>query len=491
MEHFHAVVLTQATTTGKWTGECELRDAWGSPFRAYASVFSRIDPGPRAAEYLCLAAAHRELSAQNAQSYLADRELLHALMHSVPDSIYFKDRESRFLRVSRAMIHKFGLSDQREIIGKTDFDFFSSEHATIAFNDEQKILKTGIPLIEVEEQETWHDGRANWVSTTKMPLYDNEGEIVGTFGISRDITAHKNLARERHDLELQLQLNSKLESMGRLAAGVAHEINTPTQYLATNTRFLDDSFAVMARVIHAQRAFRDAVAASPAAQTPEIAAALKTLTEADNDADLPYLLDEIPVTLKQSLEGLDRVARIVRSLKEFSHPSSTTRAPADLNRIVENALTVSRHEWKYVAEVRTELAPDLPPLPCIADQIGQVILNLVINAAHTIGDTLKPRNRERGLIIARTTHTPSHAIVEIHDDGAGIPKEVLAKIFEPFFTTKPVGKGTGQGLALVKTIVETNHQGIIEVSTEVGAGTTFRLSLPFGPPGAAPSAPSQ
>jgi|GEM_PF-1130780 PAS domain S-box-containing protein len=495
-QRFESEILLKARILGGWEGDCELRDAWGSAFSSHLKLFTRTATDAYASNatnsvYLCLAAtpADATTSAHASQATLADREFLHALLTHLPDHIYFKDRASRFLLMSHAKALKHGLADAREAIGKTDFDFFTAEHATPAFNDEQTILKTGTALINVEEEETWPDGRRTWSSTTKMPLRDSEGDVVGTFGISRDITETKKLEEDRRELDLQLQLNSKLESIGRLAAGVAHEINTPTQYLAANIRFLDESFAVLARVFHAHRAFRDAIAAAPFATDPIVATALTSLAQADSDSDLPYLLGEIPVTLKQSLDGLDHVARIVRSLKEFSHPSSNAKVSVDLGKIAENAITVSRHEWKYVAEICTEFSAESRPVPCIADQVGQVILNLVINAAHAIGDTLKERNRERGLITVRTRSTDTHAIVEIQDDGTGIPDHVRAHLFEPFFTTKPVGKGTGQGLALVRTIVETNHQGLIDLETTVGSGSLFRLSFPYeaAPDAAAPA----
>ena len=480
--HFQSEILLKTRALGRWDGECEMRDAWGSPFNSQLTLFLRPDPALPGVAYICVSATPIDpATSHSSHGSLADREFLHALLASLPDHIYFKDRDSRFLLISRAMALRHGLADPRDAIGKTDFDLFAAEHASPAFNAEQAIIRTGEPLIDIQEEETWPDGHRSWVSTTKMPLRDSEGDIVGTFGISRDITVSKKLAEDRRELELQLQLNSKLESIGRLAAGIAHEINTPTQYLTANIRFLDESFAALDAVFQAHRAFRNAVAASPLASDPAIAGALDALARADRDADLPYLLGEIPVTLKQSLEGLGRVARIVHSLKEFSHPGSASKTPADLAQIAQNALTVSRHEWKYVAEVVTDFSPDVRPVPCIADQVGQVILNLVINAAHAIGDTLKPRNRERGVIAVRTRHSDTHAIVEIQDDGTGIPDHVRARLFEPFFTTKPVGKGTGQGLALVRTIVEANHQGLVALETNVGVGSIFRLSFPYNP----------
>ena len=179
------------------------------------------------------------------------------------------------------------------------------------------------------------------------------------------------------------------------------------------------------------------------------------------------------------MEGLNRVASIVHSLKEFAHPKSPELTPVDLNRIIETSLIVSRHEWKYVAEVVTELAPDLPPVPCVADEFNQVILNLVINAAHAIGDALKARGGDRGKIFVRTRHEAPWAIVEVEDTGTGIPDEVRDRVFEPFFTTKAVGKGTGQGLAIVHAVVVKHHHGTIDLTTKPGRGTTFTIRLPL------------
>jgi len=478
-DRFSSEVLLKTKILGSWAGQCELRDAWGSPFSAQIALITLRTTEKSSPDYLYLEADPVVAPEGPVSPFVADRELLRAFMSTTEDAVYFKDKESRFLRISRAMATRFNLKDPREAIGKTDFDFFTIKHAAETYEAEKQILQTGVPIIDLEEEETWEDGHVTWVSTTKMALRDDENDIVGTFGVSRDITTQKVLAKQRQDLERQLELSSKLESIGRLAAGVAHEINTPTQYIKTNTVFLVDSYNALKRVLEAQKIVLQAYAANGSSASPVTPESLAALAKLEDEVDLAYLLKEMPAALNQSLQGLEQVGRIVRSLKEFSHQSSLVKIPANLNEVVENAVNVCRHEWRYVADVALTLQPTSNQTLCIPDQIGQVILNLVINAAHAIEDTLKTRNRQKGLIAIKTVFTETTAAIEVADDADGIPETVLPKIFEPFFTTKAVGKGTGQGLAIVKTIIETNHGGSIEVRTELGRGSTFRIVIPM------------
>jgi len=483
-QRLESEILPQARVLGRWSGELDLRDAWGSEFRARVTL--RLHVQSRGDGFVCLHAREMEMPDAAASGHSTDRQLLHALLDHAPDAIYFKDSASRFLRMSRAHARKLGLADPREAIGRTDFDFFSAQHASAAYADEQTILRTGQPIIDLEEKETWEDGRIAWVNTTKLPLYDADGRIVGTFGISHDITARKRADAERRELETQLQLGQKLESIGRLAAGVAHEINTPTQFIADNLHFLTDAFAKLEAVLAVFRALRTAAEATPAC-----AAAASAAAQAETEAELDYLVPEIPRCLQQSLDGLARVARIVASLKEFAHPNSPDLAPADLNRAIETSVVVSRHEWKYVAQLATELDPALPSVPCIVDEFNQVILNLVINSAHAIADALKERGGTQGRIVIRTRAEPDWAVVEIEDTGTGIAPGIRDRIFEPFFTTKPPGKGTGQGLAVVRTVIVNHHHGRIDLESAPGQGSKFILRLPLAatPPSPPPTTP--
>ena len=405
-----------------------------------------------------------------------ERVLLHALLDHLPDAIYFKDRKSRFIRASTALARRLGGRQAHELIGQTDFDYYADEHARQAYEDEQRILDTGEPLIEVEEKESWPDGHSTWVCTSKFPLPDAHGNVVGTFGISRDITARKRAEEERARIEQQLQLAQKMESIGRLAAGVAHEINTPAQFVNDNIFFLLDAYRQMTRVLASYRSLRDCVP-----EHPECRAALEAASSVEKDADIDYLLAEIPRTLEQSADGLARIARIVRSLKEFAHPNPPEKQPTDLNQLVESAIAVSRHEWKLVADVVEELDPNLPQIPCVVDEINQIMLNLIVNAAQAISGLVAEGVAERGRITVRTRRVEQSVLIEVEDSGPGMTPQVQKRVFEPFFTTKPIGQGTGQGLALVHTYVVKNHGGSVDFTSTPGQGTTFRVTLPIDP----------
>ena len=198
--------------------------------------------------------------------------------------------------------------------------------------------------------------------------------------------------------------------------------------------------------------------------------------------NLDYLLAEIPKAVQQSLEGIGRVASIVRAMKEFSHPGTGQKSAVDLNHAIECTITVARNEWKYVAEVVTDFDPHLPPVPCLAGEFNQVILNLIINATHTIADVVGDGSQGKGTITIRTRHAGQWAEIQVRDTGAGIPENIRNRIFEPFFTTKGVGKGTGQGLAISRSVIVDKHGGTLGFETQVGQGTTFTLRLPLNPP---------
>ncbi|MBA3936538.1 MAG: PAS domain S-box protein [Planctomycetes bacterium] len=280
-----------------------------------------------------------------------------------------------------------------------------------------------------------------------------------------ETTARKNLEAERNH-------GQKLESIGQLAAGIAHEINTPIQFIGDNLRFLRDSFADLDAAMRLQQG---ALGAGDDRVLDPGAAALAAAAWAA--ADLPYLCTEIPRALEQSSEGVTRVAGIVKAMKEFSHPGQEGCQPADLNHAIETTLTVARNEYKYVAEVRTDLDPALPAVSCFIGELNQVFLNLLVNAAHAIGAARG--DGSKGLITISTRRLGEVVELRFQDDGTGIPAAARAKIFDPFFTTKPVGKGTGQGLYICHTIVVQRHRGTIAFETAEGVGTTFIITLPL------------
>jgi signal transduction histidine kinase len=273
--------------------------------------------------------------------------------------------------------------------------------------------------------------------------------------------------RERRRRELAAGHDQKLESLGRLSAGIAHEINTPIQFVGDNTRFLASAAQEMLDLILTYRRCMDTTSGELAWGDR-----LDRAMAAEEAADIDYLATEVPVAVEQSLEGIDRVASLVRAMKSFSYKDSNDRVYADLNEALTTTLTVARNETKYVADVVLDLG-ELPPVLCHVGDLNQVFLNLVVNAA----DALHER-AERGEIRITTRAEGQTAVVRIADNGCGIPPELQRLIFEPFFTTKGVGKGTGQGLALARAVVVDKHGGTIDVTSAPGEGTEFVLYLP-------------
>jgi signal transduction histidine kinase len=288
--------------------------------------------------------------------------------------------------------------------------------------------------------------------------------------------------KARLQVETDLRQAHKLESVGRLASGVAHEINTPIQFVSDSVHFLQDATQDLMTVI----AYLREVEASVLQGTPSVEAAEAAATAA-READLDYLVEHMPKAIDRALDGLTRVATIVRSMKEFAHPDAVEMAPVDLNRAVESTLVIARNEYKYVADVETDFAP-LPPVRCHAGDVNQAVLNIVVNAAHAIADVVGDTGA-RGKITVRTRLEPDdRVVVSITDTGGGIPEEIRDRIFDPFFTTKEVGRGTGQGLAIARTVIVDRHQGELTVESEVGRGTTCFLRLPVHGRAGAPAA---
>ncbi len=327
-------------------------------------------------------------------------------------------------------------------------------------------LQTGEPL-SLEYRIHARDGRTVWVRDEAVVLPDEVTGRSALHGFLLDIT-------ERKQLETQLVHAQKLESIGELAAGIAHEINTPTQFVGDNTRFLQDAFAAIWPVLEKCLALHTQAAAGQAT-----AALCEDVAQALRAADLDYLKDEIPKAIQQSLDGVQRIATIVRAMKDFSHPDADGFQVVDLNRAIDSTLTVARNEWKYVANVTTDLAADLPAVSCLPGEINQVLLNVIVNAAQAIREVVGDAAAGKGEIRVSTRRDGEWVEIRIADSGPGIPPAIRGRIFDPFFTTKEVGKGTGQGLAIAHNVVVKRHHGAITFDTAVGRGTTFIIRLPL------------
>lgn len=269
----------------------------------------------------------------------------------------------------------------------------------------------------------------------------------------------------------------KLQLLGRLVSGITHEINTPLHYLENNLTFLKSSFKDLFKLYDAYHGLAEKLAAGElhAAEDLSKIADLEASVEAD------YLREETFQALEQSIEGVDMVSRIVLALKDFSHPSMQEFSLTDINKCIDTACTISRHEWKRVAELQLDLAGDLPFLLCSRDEIHQIILNLVVNAAHAIDEKIRKNVYDRGSITIASCSSDGGIEISVADDGIGIDAENAAKIFQPHFTTKEAGRGTGFGLSLVKNIVEERYGGLIEFTSIAGEGARFRVQLPHRP----------
>lgn len=278
-------------------------------------------------------------------------------------------------------------------------------------------------------------------------------------------------------MERSLADSQRLESIGRLAAGIAHEINTPTQYVGDNLGFIEQQVDTLLGLC---RAMKEVLAAAgPAGVDSSVLAHVEQQLAA---LDLEFLEAELPSAVRQSIDGMERIAAIVRAMKEFSHPGTQTKVPININHALESTLTVGRSEWKYVASLETHFEPDLPTLDCFPGDLNQVFLNILVNAAHAIGDRLNQDRSIPGRIRVTTRRVNDWIEVHFEDNGCGIPEENLKRIFEPFFTTKGIGKGTGQGLSLAYAVVVQKHGGQLDVRSKVGQGSTFILRLPLVEP---------
>jgi signal transduction histidine kinase len=278
--------------------------------------------------------------------------------------------------------------------------------------------------------------------------------------------------QQRSSVEIELRQAQKLESVGRLASGIAHEINTPVQFVSDSCAFLENATADILQVVGGYRAILVALDE----RSLDAATGLGRGRALDAEHDLDYLAEQIPLAIQRALLGLQRVSAIVRAMKDFAYPDRKDQSPSDLNRAITSTLTVARNEYKYVAELVTDLA-DLPPVTCHVGELNQVFLNIIVNAAHAIEGH---RADGTGKIVVRTFALADHVKITIEDNGGGIPDAVRDKIFDPFFTTKEIGKGTGQGLAIARAVVVDKHRGKLDVTSTVGAGTTFTITLPIG-----------
>jgi signal transduction histidine kinase len=343
--------------------------------------------------------------------------------------------------------------------------------ARLGPTDRVLILKKPFDMVEVRQLA--HALRHKWelVQLAKEQMAALEARVAERTRALHDAnTQLRHEMTERERMETELRLAQKLEAVGQLAAGIAHEINTPIQYVGDNTAFLQSAFDDLLALIDDYQAARG----DCEAQVPDVAA---RMLEAELRADVAFLRDNVPPAFSEALDGIKRVTEIVRAMKEFAHPDQRDKADADLNQAIRSTLVVARNEYKLIADINVDL-PELPPVLCHVGDINQVILNLVVNAAHAIGDKVAGTS-DKGLITVKSRLDGDHVEIAIGDSGGGIPESIRSRVFDPFFTTKEVGRGTGQGLAIARSIVVDKHRGDLRFDSEAGKGTTFYVRLPL------------
>ncbi len=393
------------------------------------------------------------------QRNIEQKQLLQNILDGMGAAVFFIDvEEFRIVRVNRIAEELLGIPRAR-ILGSHCYDYICVEERK---SPEQDCPTMGKHTLHAEFQLTRPDGAVVPIIKTVLSVtMDGRPHQVA---ILIDIT-------HRKDMERQLAYAQKLESVGQLAAGIAHEINTPIQYVGSNLQFFKSVYDKIIALLEAYQELDACMATG--GNFFSCRADLRHILE---DDDLGELLDEIPQALADALEGVERVASIVLAMKKFSHPDVEERKLFDVNEALLNTMTIARNEWKYVAEVQTELADDLRRIFAVPGDINQVLLNVLVNAAHAIKEKLG-NSGDKGLIVMRTRNLDDQVEIQVSDTGCGIPESNRQRIFDPFYTTKEVGKGTGQGLAITLAVI-TKHGGSIDFDSRLGEGTTFIIRLP-------------
>lgn len=413
-----------------------------------------------AVEFLRDISARKDLAAALAQN----QQLLQAVVADLPVAVRACDVDGRIFLHNSAAAELFAIGEADE--NSPAIEVFLADGKT-PVPSEERLLSRALRGETVTNMELVMARPGYPVRTTlgsARRLTGPNGECLGAVAVTQDVT-------QRRTLERELAQAQKLESVGQLAAGVAHEINTPVQFVSDNVQFVRTSLPDIVAVINAYRNLQQAVQSGS-----DVAAAAHLAAEAEKAADLDYVLENATPAIDSSMEGLARIATIVRSMKEFAHPDQAEKIHADLNRAIRSTLVVASNEYKYVAEIDAEFG-ELPPVPCYLGEINQVILNLLVNASHAISDVVKDTGG-RGKITVRTRLDGDAVEISIADTGTGIPEAARNKVFDPFFTTKGVGRGTGQGLAIARSVIVNKHGGTLKFTTALGVGTTFYMRLP-------------
>ncbi len=395
------------------------------------------------------------------------------LFDSVPVAIMVVSLDGAIIDLNRAAIRIFGYDSREEAM--------TMNMRLMYVNPAERDRRMAEQLSDYSERMSEHqmrrkDGSKFTALTQTHIIRDAQGQPLHVEGFVTDISDYKKLEEDRTAMEHEQRISQRLQSVGALAAGIAHEINTPMQFVSDSVYFLKTAIEEL-NVLWPEL--------SQLSQQAEFGEDPNGVIERIGAAMSQIGVEQLAVDANQSaeraLDGIRRVTKIIRAMREFAHPDNGEHTKVDINNAIETTLTVCRNVYKEIAKVETDLGP-LPQVMCQYGEINQVLLNIVVNAAHAI--EAHKAVLGHGLIRIVTQVEDQWAVIRISDNGTGIPESVKARIFDPFFTTKEVGKGTGQGLAIVQSVIVGRHRGRISVESEVGKGTTFVLRLPLESPAA-------
>lgn len=394
----------------------------------------------------------------------AEVQKLASAVREISEGLVIANNRGETEYVNLAVEQITGYSSQ-ELLGKNLLRFLGTHFSSEKIEAKEMELRAG-EIQRGKDVCTRKDGSQYTLQYNIAPIINEKGEKIYVSVIS-DVSQNELIEQQNRQAQ-------KLEAIGSLAAGVAHEINTPIQYVGNNLQFIKNEFDSIVGLMHNfQQLFEQVQSADPTNKL------IEESHQKEKEVDLNYLIQEIPKAIDESLEGIGRVTKIVQAIKEFSHPGMDEKTPVDLNRAIDTTLTVSRNEWKYVADLVVHYDENMPLVLCSPGEINQVILNLITNAAHAIKEQIDKGVYSKGLIEVYTFGKEETIEIHIKDNGGGIPTEYREKVFNPFFTTKPVGMGTGQGLSIAYKVIVNKHNGSIVFDTELEKGTTFKITLPI------------
>jgi PAS domain S-box-containing protein len=416
------------------------------------------------------------------------QELLTSIISNIPHCVFWKDRQSVYLGCNENFARVAGVETPADIVGKTDYDLaWKKDEADWFIICDKEVMEREEPLINIEESQLQSDGKEATLLSSRVPRKDQEENVIGLLGIYADITERKQAEKtlelayvelekangELKETQSQLVQSEKLASIGQLAAGVAHEMNTPVGFVASNFQTLE---GYVDKFQHLFKKYGELMAQIEPLQETELLDKAHDIARSRDEMKMDFVIEDIQDLFKDSKEGLQRVTSIIQNLRDFSRIDQAEEfAEYNLNDGIKATLVVANNEIKYDCDIETEFSK-MPAVLCNSGQMNQVFLNILVNAAQAI----KSQERQnKGTITIRTCATDTQVVCEISDDGPGIHPDKVSKIFDPFFTTKPVGKGTGLGLSVSYDIVVNKHKGQLLVDSAVGKGAKFTIKLPI------------